>query len=114
MFIIAFVIGLIWCGSYLTIPVMANTCTRSAANEAAAEVSGVNVKKTKIIIYVTAAALVSNRRLPARRKSASAVLPLIWGQGLVSRGNAACTIGGVSVNGGIGRISGAVIGVLRI
>ena len=26
-------------------------------NEAAAEVSGVNVKKTKIIIYVTAAAL---------------------------------------------------------
>ena len=34
------------------------------------------------------------------------------GQGYELEAIAACTIGGVSVNGGIGRISGVVIGVL--
>lgn len=109
MFIIAFVIGLLmWFiynntrhGKYMY---------AIGGNEAAAEVSGVNVKKTKIIIYVTAAALyaVAGFLLGAKAGGASVNM----GQGYELEAIAACTIGGVSVNGGIGRISGVVIGVL--
>lgn len=109
MFIIAFVIGLImWFvynntrhGKYMY---------AIGGNESAAEVSGVNVNKTKIIIYVTAAALyaVAGFLLGAKAGGASVNM----GQGYELEAIAACTIGGVSVNGGIGRISGVVIGVL--
>lgn len=79
-------------------------------NEAAAEVSGVNVKKTKIIIYVTASALyaVAGFLLGAKAGGTSVNM----GNGYELEAIAACTIGGVSVNGGIGRISGVLIGVL--
>lgn len=109
MFIIAFIIGFImWFvynntrhGKYMY---------AIGGNEAAAEVSGVNVNKTKIIIYVTAAALyaVAGFLLGAKAGGASVNM----GQGYELEAIAACTIGGVSVNGGIGRISGVVIGVL--
>ena len=64
LFIIAFVIGAImWFvfnytrhGKYMY---------AIGGNEAAAEVAGVNVKKTKIIIYVTASCTVCNRRFPS-------------------------------------------------
>lgn len=109
MFIIAFAIGLLMWFVY--------NYTRHGkymyaigGNEAAAEVSGVNVNKTKIIIYVTAAALyaVAGFLLGAKAGGASVNM----GQGYELEAIAACTIGGVSVNGGIGRISGVVIGVL--
>ncbi len=109
MFIIAFAIGLIMWFIY--------NYTRHGkymyaigGNEAAAEVSGVNVKKTKIIIYMTAAALyaVAGFLLGAKAGGASVNM----GNGYELEAIAACTIGGVSVNGGIGRISGVVIGVL--
>lgn len=109
MFIIAFLIGLIMWFVY--------NYTRHGkymyaigGNEAAAEVSGVNVKKTKIIIYMTAAALyaVAGFLLGAKAGGASVNM----GNGYELEAIAACTIGGVSVNGGIGRISGVVIGVL--
>lgn len=79
-------------------------------NEAAAEVSGVNVKKTKIIIYVTAAALYAVAGFLLGAKAGGANVNM--GNGYELEAIAACTIGGVSVNGGIGRISGVVIGVL--
>lgn len=109
MFIIAFAIGLIMWFVY--------NYTRHGkymyaigGNEAAAEVSGVNVKKTKIIIYMTAAALyaVAGFLLGAKAGGASVNM----GNGYELEAIAACTIGGVSVNGGIGRISGVIIGVL--
>lgn len=109
MFIIAFAIGLLMWFVY--------NYTRHGkymyaigGNEAAAEVSGVNVNKTKIIIYITAAALyaVAGFLLGAKAGGASVNM----GQGYELEAIAACTIGGVSVNGGIGRISGVVIGVL--
>lgn len=109
MFIIAFALGLLMWFIY--------NYTRHGkymyaigGNEAAAEVSGVNVNKTKIIIYVTAAALyaVAGFLLGAKAGGASVNM----GQGYELEAIAACTIGGVSVNGGIGRISGVVIGVL--
>ena len=79
-------------------------------NEAAAEVAGVNVKKTKIIIYVTATALYAIAGFLLGAKSGGASVNM--GQGYELEAIAACTIGGVSVNGGIGRVSGVVIGVL--
>ncbi len=109
MFIIAFVIGAIMWFVY--------NYTRHGkymyaigGNEAAAEVSGVNVKKTKIIIYVTAAVLyaIAGFLLGAKSGGASVNMGLSYELEAI----AACTIGGVSVNGGIGRISGVVIGVL--
>ncbi len=109
MFIIAFLIGLtMWFiynytrhGKYMY---------AIGGNEAAAEVSGVNVKKTKIIIYMTAAALYAIAGFLLGAKAGGASVNM--GNGYELEAIAACTIGGVSVNGGIGRISGVVIGVL--
>ena len=78
-------------------------------NESAAEVSGVNVKKTKIIIYVTAACLYAIAGFLFSGKSGGASVNL--GMSYELEAIAACTIGGVSVNGGIGRVSGVIIGV---
>ena len=79
-------------------------------NEQAAEVSGVNTKKTKIIIYITAAALYALGGFLVGAKSGGSSVNMGYGWELEAI--AACTIGGVSVNGGIGRISGVLIGVL--
>lgn len=78
-------------------------------NEVAAEVSGVNVRKTKIIIYVTAAAMYAIAGFLVVGKSGGGSVNM--GQGWELEAIAACTIGGVSVNGGIGKISGVIIGV---
>ncbi len=109
LFIIAIVIGLIMWFVY--------NYTRHGkymyaigGNEAAAEVAGVNVKKTKIIIYVTATALYAIAGFLLGAKSGGAGVNT--GNGYELEAIAACTIGGVSVNGGIGRISGVIIGVL--
>lgn len=79
-------------------------------NEQAAEVSGVNTKKTKIIIYVTAAALYALGGFLVGAKSGGSSVNM--GMGWELEAIAACTIGGVSVNGGIGKVSGVLIGVL--
>lgn len=78
-------------------------------NENAAEVSGVNTKKTKIIIYTLAAAMYAIAGFLLAAKAGGASVNL--GQSYELEAIAACTIGGVSVNGGIGRISSVVIGV---
>lgn len=79
-------------------------------NEAAAEVSSVNVRKTKVMIYMSAAILYAIAGFLLGAKSGGSSVNM--GQGYELEAIAACTIGGVSVNGGIGRISGCVIGVL--
>ena len=78
-------------------------------NEVAAEVSGVNVKKTKIIIYVTAACMYAIAGFLLGGKSGGTSVNM--GMGYELEAIAACTIGGVSVNGGIGKVSGVIIGV---
>ena len=79
-------------------------------NEQAAEVSGVNVKWTKIRIYVmaTLAYALAGFLLGAKAGGTSVNM----GQGYELEAIAACTIGGVSVNGGVGKVSGVLIGVL--
>lgn len=78
-------------------------------NEIAADVSGVNVKKTKIIIYITAACMyaIAGFLLGGKSGGASTQMGLSYELEAI----AACTIGGVSVNGGVGKVSGVIIGV---
>ena len=79
-------------------------------NENAAQVAGVNVPATLIRIYVLAAILyaLGGFLLGAKAGGASTAT----GFGYELEAIAACTIGGVSTNGGVGKVSGVLIGVL--
>ena len=79
-------------------------------NENAAEVAGVNTSKTKITIYTLAAVLYGLGGFLLAAKSGGTSVNM--GQGYELEAIAACTIGGVSTNGGVGRVSGILIGVL--
>lgn len=74
---------------------------QSAATLQAAEVAGVPVKKTLIIIYAKAAAMCGLAGFMLGAKSGGASVNL--GLGYEMEAIAACTIGGVSVSGGRGR-----------
>jgi len=79
-------------------------------NEVAAEVSGVNTKKTTLMIYVTAGIMyaIAGWLLAAKSGGASASM----GQGYELEAIAGCTIGGISTTGGIGTVPGVLVGVL--
>ena len=79
-------------------------------NENAAEVAGVNCNKTKILIYMLAGILYGLCGFLMAAKSGGASVNTA--QGYELEAIAGCTIGGVSVNGGVGKISGILIGVL--
>lgn len=79
-------------------------------NPNAAEVSGVKVEKTLVKVYALAGALygLAGALLAARTGGATNNYGLSYELDAI----AACTIGGVSTSGGIGRVSGVVTGVL--
>jgi len=79
-------------------------------NENAAEVSGVNVKVKLVTIYMLASVMYAfaGYLLAAKSGGASANL----GMGYELEAIAGCTIGGVSTTGGIGTVSGILVGVL--
>lgn len=79
-------------------------------NENAAEVSGINVAATKIRIYMLASGLfaVAGFLLGAKAGGASVNTGLSYELEAIAE----CTIGGVSTNGGVGKVSGILIGVL--
>ena len=79
-------------------------------NEAATEVAGVNVSRSKVIIYTLAGVMYGLCGFLLAAKSGGASVNTAMGYELEAI--AGCTIGGVSVNGGVGRISGILIGVL--
>ncbi len=79
-------------------------------NENAAEVAGINVGKSKISIYMLAAMLYGVCGFLLASKAGGASVNTAMGYELEAI--AGCTIGGVSVNGGVGKISGILIGVL--
>ena len=79
-------------------------------NENAAEVAGVNCTKTKILIYMLAGILYGLCGFLMAAKSGGASVNTA--QGYELEAIAGCTIGGVSDNGGVGKISGILIGVL--
>lgn len=79
-------------------------------NESAASVAGVNVPFTIIRIYMLAAMLygLAGFLVGARAGGASTAT----GFGYELEAIAACTIGGVSTNGGVGKVTGILVGVL--
>ncbi len=79
-------------------------------NQEAAKVSGVNVAKTLIIVYVLAGCMYAiGGTLEAARTGGATNN---YGNGYELDAIAACVVGGVSVNGGIGTVFGIVVGVL--
>lgn len=82
------------------------------SNPQAAEVSGVNVQKTMIIVFVLAGIYYSlSGMIEAARVGSNSSTT---GLNAESDAIAACVIGGVSFVGGIGKISGIVIGVVLL
>ncbi len=82
------------------------------ANPDAAVVSGVNVNRTLIIVYILAGALygLAGALQAARQGSATNNLGFTWELDAI----AACVIGGVSTTGGIGTVGGMLTGVLML
>lgn len=79
-------------------------------NENAAEVSGVNTRKSKILIFTIAGIMYSLAGYLLAGKSGGATSAL--GNGYELEAIAGCTIGGVSTTGGIGTVGGVLVGVL--
>ena len=79
-------------------------------NENAAEVAGINVTKSKVLIYMVAGLLYGLTGFLVCAKSGGCSVNTGYGWELEAI--AGCTIGGVSVNGGVGKITGILIGVL--
>ena len=82
------------------------------SNEDAANVSGVNVTKTIIMVFILAGMLygLTGFMDAARIASVNANTGLNYESDAI----AACVIGGISFVGGIGKVSGAIIGVLLL
>ena len=79
-------------------------------NENAAQVAGANVPATLIRIYVLASVLYAVAGFMVGAKAGGASTATGFGYELEAI--AACTIGGVSTNGGVGKVGGILIGVL--
>lgn len=79
-------------------------------NENAAQVAGVNVVATLIRIYLLAGMMYGMAGFLIGTKAGGASTATGFGYELEAI--AACTIGGVSANGGVGKVSGILIGVL--
>lgn len=79
-------------------------------NENAAQVAGVNVTATIIRIYLLAGIMYGLAGFLVGAKAGGASTATGFGYELEAI--AACTIGGVSANGGVGKVGGILIGVL--
>lgn len=82
------------------------------ANEKASVLSGVDVKKVKYIAYMTSG-LLSALAAVVMLSRVNSALPNL-GEGLEFDVVTAVVLGGISVNGGEGRLQGVVIGLLII
>ena len=79
-------------------------------NENAAQVAGVSVSASLIRIYILASVMYALAGFLIGSKAGGA--STATGQGYELEAIAACTIGGVSANGGVGKVGGILIGVL--
>lgn len=107
--LIALVIGLIMWFVYNKTP-HGKYMYAIGGNENSAEVAGINTTRTKLIIYMTAGLMYGIAGFLLGGKSGGASVNM--GMGYELEAIAGCTIGGVSTNGGIGRIGGILVGVL--
>ena len=106
-FIIAVIVWIIWNKT-----TFGKNMDAVGSNEEAANVSGVNVSKTIIMVFMMAGMLyaVTGFFDAARIASVNATTGLNYEADAI----AACVIGGISFVGGIGKVSGAIIGVLLL
>ena len=81
-------------------------------NEEAAELSGIRVSRVKYLIYALSGLFASLAGIVLLSRSGSAQTTV--GKGLEFDVITCVVLGGVSVNGGVGRMSGVVAGVLII
>ncbi|HWR22127.1 MAG TPA: ABC transporter permease [Feifaniaceae bacterium] len=81
-------------------------------NATAADLSGINIVKTKIVMYMIANMLACLGGIFAAMRFNSA-LPSV-GAGVEMRAVTACVIGGISFTGGTGTLAGAAMGALFI
>lgn len=81
-------------------------------NPEAAELSGVDVKKTTVIVFASMSflAAIAGVLYTARLRSASTTAGLGFDMDAI----AAAYVGGVSAQGGVGKISGTIIGALAM
>ncbi|AEI12812.1 multiple monosaccharide ABC transporter permease [Cellulomonas gilvus] len=79
-------------------------------NRSAASLSGVNTKRVDFLIFVNIGALAGIAAIVTTGRLGAAVAAA--GQNYELDAIAACFIGGAAVTGGIGRISGAIVGAL--
>jgi len=82
------------------------------SNEKAARLSGIDVKKVKMAIYIVCALLAGFAGLLSL--SRFAVATPTAGMGAELRAISACVIGGASLTGGVGTITGALLGVVLV
>jgi ribose/xylose/arabinose/galactoside ABC-type transport system permease subunit len=82
------------------------------ANNKASRLSGINTRSTLFMAYVLCGALatISGLMLTARLETGEANI----GAAMPLESIAACVIGGVSLRGGVGRLSGVVLGAIFI
>jgi methyl-galactoside transport system permease protein len=106
--IAAIVITMMWV--LLNKTTMGKNIYAIGANPDAATVSGVNVNRTLIWVYIIAGALygLAGALQAARQGSATNNLGFTWELDAI----AMCVIGGVSTSGGIGKVGGILTGVL--
>ena len=81
-------------------------------NLKAAQLSGINVSKMKIIAFTIAALLAGYAGIMSAARFGSAMSSM--GTGVELRAIAAAVIGGVSIKGGVGSVGGAVLGALFV
>ena len=81
-------------------------------SESAARVAGINIEKTKMIVYMWSGLVAAFSGIVLTARSGSGISTM--GDGYQLDAVAACVVGGVSNTGGIGKISGVVLGVLLI
>jgi ribose transport system permease protein len=93
---------------FLTKTVVGRQIYALGGNEEAAKVSGVNINKVKLIVYVYCGALAAIAGIATA--SRLGVAQSTAGMGYELDAVAAVIIGGASVKGGTGRVSGTVIG----
>ncbi len=105
--IITFIVWLIWNKTSFGKNMFA-----VGANEEAARVSGVNVFKTIVLVFMLAGIMYGITGFIEGARIAS--IASYTGQNYESDAIAACVIGGVSFVGGTGKVSGIVIGVLLL
>ena len=108
LFLIALAVGLVMWFIYNMTP-HGKYMYAIGGNPQAAEVAGVPVKATMILIYMKAAAMYGLAGFMLGAKAGGASVNL--GYGYEMEAIAACTIGGVSVTGGRGKVSSAIVGV---